>query len=194
MPGPEQRHDDGPGLESRTLRYGVLDVETRRSAAEVGGWGKACDMGVSVAVLYDAAGDAFHTFTQDELPALCERLAELELVVGFNIARFDYAVLSGCVRFDFQALPTLDMLKEVHARLGYRLSLDHLAEHTLGAAKTAHGLQALEWWKQGRVDEIAAYCRADVALTRDLYLHGREHRHLVFRNKAGKLVRLPVAW
>jgi len=34
--------------------YAVFDVETRRSAAEVGGWHRADRMGISVAVLYDS--------------------------------------------------------------------------------------------------------------------------------------------
>ncbi|MFW5722569.1 MAG: hypothetical protein ACOCWT_04660, partial [Desulfohalobiaceae bacterium] len=91
-------------------------------------------------------------------------------------------------------LPTLDMLEEVKNRLGYRLSLDHLAGCTLGACKTANGLQALQWWQQGRIQDILRYCRQDVAITRDLYLFGRENRHLLFRNKARQLVRIPVEW
>ena len=53
---------------------------------------------------------------------------------------------------------------------------------------------ALAWWKEGRLDLITEYCRQDVAVTRDLYLHGREHGHVLFSNKAGQKVRLPVEW
>ena len=65
---------------------------------------------------------------------------------------------------------------------------------TLGAGKTADGLQALTWWKEGRMDLIDEYCRADVAITRDVYLFGRENRHVLFNNKAGQKVKLPVDW
>jgi DEAD/DEAH box helicase domain-containing protein len=121
-------------------------------------------------------------------------LVEYDLVVGFNILRFDYAVLGGLSRFDFSTLPTLDILRDIHAVLGYRLSLDHLARETLGASKSASGMQALTWWKQGRIDDIVAYCRQDVAVTRDLFLYGLRRGHLVFRNKAEKTVRVPVDW
>ena len=57
-------------------RFMVLDVETRRSAAEVGGWHRADLMGVSVAVLYDSKGDCFTEYEQEELPAMFERLRE----------------------------------------------------------------------------------------------------------------------
>jgi DEAD/DEAH box helicase domain-containing protein len=175
-------------------RFGVLDVETRRAAADVGGWGNAHKMGVSVAVLYDSGLDDFVVYRQEELPDLYAALATLDLIVGFNINRFDYKVLAGASPFDHRKLPTLDILERVHERLGYRLSLDGLAKATLGAQKSASGLDALEWWKQGRLDDIIAYCTQDVAVTRDLYLFGRENGFLLFSNKAGKTVRLPVAW
>ena len=170
----------------------VFDVETRRSAAEVGGWHKAGDMGVSVAVAYDSRDDAFFSYTQDELPALFERMRASGLVVGFNSLRFDYAVLAPFAPFDLRSLPSLDILQRIKDRLSYRISLDNLGQATLEAPKSADGLQALRWWKEGKMDEIAAYCRMDVDLTRRLYLYGLEHGHLLFTNKAGSRVRVPV--
>jgi DEAD/DEAH box helicase domain-containing protein len=78
--------------------------------------------------------------------------------------------------------------------LGYRLSLDHLASVTLNAGKTADGLDALRWWREGKMAKILEYCRSDVAITRDLYLFGLKHRYLLFQNKAKQTVRLPVDW
>jgi len=178
--------------------YAVLDVETRRSAQEAGGWHKAHAMGVSVAVLYDSRTDAFTAYTQDNVPEMLLRLAEFDLVIGFNIIKFDYKVLAPLLPPDtpwrLDALPTLDMLDEVKKRLSYRISLDNLASATLDAPKSADGLQALAWWKQGRIDEIAAYCEQDVRITRDLYLFGRRNGYLLFTNKAGQKVRVPASW
>jgi DEAD/DEAH box helicase domain-containing protein len=173
-------------------RYGVFDIETRRSAAEVGGWHRAERMGVSVAVLYDSGPDEYLTFQEEEMGELIARLRQLDLVVGFNNKRFDNLVLSAYTSFDLHSLPTLDILEEVKNRLGYRLTLDHLTEHTLGVKKTADGLQALQWFKEGRFDEIIRYCRDDVRITRELLLHGVEKGFLLFRSKAGHLVRCPV--
>jgi DEAD/DEAH box helicase domain-containing protein len=53
---------------------------------------------------------------------------------------------------------------------------------------------ALQWWQQGEVDKIIQYCTQDVRVTRDLYRFGRDNRFLIFRNKAGHLVRIPVSW
>jgi len=160
----------------------------------VGGWNKAERMGVSCAVLYDSTSDQFHTYLQDEVVALCRHLQKLDLVIGFNIIRFDYKVLSGLSHFDFHGLPTLDLLMKVHEILGYRLSLDHLAQQTLGCKKSADGLAALKWWKQGKMEKIIEYCTQDVRVTRDLYRFGNENRFLLFKNKAEHQVRIPVLW
>ena len=170
----------------------VFDVETRRAAAEVGGWHKAGDMGVSVAVAYDSHADDFFSYSQDELPALFERMRAAGLVVGFNSLRFDYAVLTPFAPFDLHSLPSLDLLQRIKDRLNYRISLDNLGQATLDEPKSADGLQALRWWKEGKVEKIAVYCRKDVDLTRRLYLYGLEHGHLLFTNKGGARVRVPV--
>jgi DEAD/DEAH box helicase domain-containing protein len=191
---PEQLSLSGAPAVIIPRRFAVVDVETRRSAAEVGGWNRPDLMGVSIAVLYDSGADEFTDYEQDAIPALAERLRGFDLVVGFNILRFDYPVLAGVHAFPYAALPTLDMLAHVHMRLGYRLKLDTLAKATLNVGKSADGLQALQWWKEGRLDEIAKYCRQDVAVTRDLYLFGRRNGYVLFQNKAGQKARLPVAW
>ncbi|RLB88410.1 MAG: DEAD/DEAH box helicase [Deltaproteobacteria bacterium] len=196
--GPDQNPKSGPPslapLKLTSLKYGVLDIETRRSAQEVGGWNKAQRMGVSCAVLYDSSSDEFHTYLQEDVDLLCRHLQRLDLIIGFNIIRFDYKVLSGLSSFDFHGLPTLDLLMKVHEILGYRLSLDHLAQQTMGCKKSADGLMALEWWKQGKMEKIIEYCTQDVRVTRDLYRFGHENHFLVFKNKAEHQVRVPVSW
>ena len=185
-------HGDPP---CSPLRYGVLDVETRFSAQEVGGWHRADRMGVSVAVLYDSGADECISYTQDAIPDLASRCAELDLVVGFNILRFDYTVLGphapGVI---WRKFPTLDMLAVIHERLSYRISLDNIATATLNIGKSADGLQALAWWKEGAVDKIEEYCRQDVAVTRDVYRFGKKNGYVLFSNKAKQVVRIPVAW
>lgn len=183
-----------PSLPNKPIRYGVLDIETRRSAQEVGGWNKAEQMGVSCAILYDSQTNRYLEYFQDDIQALFNTLGAYDLVIGFNIIKFDYKVLSGLLNVDWFSLPTLDILLKIHETLGYRLSLDHLAGQTLGCQKSADGLMALQWWKQGQMDKIIEYCKQDVKVTRDLYVYGRENRFLIFKNKAGHQVRIPVNW
>lgn len=171
--------------------YVVFDLETQRSAVEVGGWHRAEAMGISVGVVYDSVQDTFSTYLESEVDGLVAHLHEAELVVGFNNKRFDNRVLSAYSSKDLGRLNTLDILEVVQKRLGYRLSLDRLAEHTLGVKKTADGLLALKWYKQGKIRKIIDYCTSDVAITRDLLLYGCEQGYLLFKNKAGQIVRCP---
>lgn len=180
------------GLETLPARYGVFDLETKFSAAEVGGWNRADRMGMSVGVIYDSELDGYTTYLEDDVSEMIEHLRSLDLVVGFNNKRFDNQVLSAYTQIDLYGLPTVDILEEVYTRLSYRLSLDRLAEHTLGVSKTADGLQALQWFKEGKIAEIVKYCKKDVELTRNLFLHELEHGFLLFKNKAGSIVRLPL--
>lgn len=173
-------------------RFMVLDVETRRSATEVGGWHRADAMGVSVAVVYDAAEDRYFHYSQDELSAAFARLREADVVVGFNSARFDYTVLQPFAPYNLQDLPTVDMLERIKDRLSYRVSLDNVAKATLDVAKSADGLQALRWWAEGNVAEILEYCKKDVDITRQVYLFGCTHGYVLFTNKAGQKVRAIV--
>jgi DEAD/DEAH box helicase domain-containing protein len=186
-----------PGIDMKRpapKRYGVLDIETRYSADEVGGWNRVDRMGVSIACLWDSAAEAMYDFEQDDMDSLVAHLQKFDLVIGFNHVKFDYAVLGGLHPFAFRSLPNLDLLVEVNNRLGYRVKLDNIASATLGAGKSADGLMALKWWKEGRLDLITEYCRQDVAVTRDVYLFGREHGHIFFTNKASQKVKLPVEW
>ncbi len=176
------------------LRWGVLDLETQRLAQEVGGWNNAHLMRVSVAVLYDSDDGGFKVFKERDIPRLLEHLAQLQMVVGFNIKRFDYAVLSAYTAKNLGLLPTLDLLEDVSAALGHRLSLQALGEATLGASKSADGLQAVAWWRQGLMEPLTAYCRQDVELTRDLFLYGQRESHLLFCRKDGVRLRVPVDW
>jgi DEAD/DEAH box helicase domain-containing protein len=170
----------------------VLDVETQRSADEVGGWDHADRMGLAVAVTQDLATGEVRVYPENRVEELLDDLAAAALIIGFNIRRFDYSVLRGYRALDYAALPTLDLLEEIHATLGFRLSLNHLAQETLGAPKSADGLQSLAWWKAGERDKVIEYCKADVDLTRRLFEFGRDRGYLLYRDYQGRPARLPV--
>jgi DEAD/DEAH box helicase domain-containing protein len=174
------------------LRVLSFDLETQRSAEEVGGWHNAHLMRMACAVVWDSTEREFFHYREHQAEALLEKLAQADLVIGFNAHRFDYRVLRGYAPRDLSLLPTFDLLDAIHERLGFRLPLGHLGEETLGIPKTADGLQSLQWFKEGRHDEIARYCQQDVAILRDLFAFACRHGHLLFRAKNGERVRLPL--
>jgi DEAD/DEAH box helicase domain-containing protein len=200
-PFPENRQQEDP--EAEVIQREIVpsggtvlfDLETQRSAADVGGWQNAHRMLVAVGVACHLEEGLLETYHEEDIHRLLERLEGADLVVGFNVNRFDYRVLSGYTGVDYaKKLPTLDLLQEIHGRLGFRLSLNHLALETLGVEKSADGLQSLEWFKQGRMDLIESYCRKDVEILRDLYLFGRRMGHVFYRDRQQRKLKLPVDW
>jgi DEAD/DEAH box helicase domain-containing protein len=172
----------------------VFDLETQRSADEVGGWGFASKMGLALAVVYDVARDAYRTYYETDVDRLLLDLAFADRVVGFNIDRFDLAVLSGYTDRDLARIRTLDLLAEIHKSVGFRVSLNHLSEVNLGESKAGDGLQSLKWWKEGRIDLIEHYCRKDVEVTKRLWEMGRAQGFLLHRDKGGRTLRIPAVW
>jgi DEAD/DEAH box helicase domain-containing protein len=174
----------------------LFDLETLRSAADVGGWHKAHRMGVAVGVACFLEEGRFEVYPEGQVGALMEALRRASLVIGYNIKRFDYLVLAGYSGEDFaRTLPTLDLLEDVACRLGFRVGMGHLAQETLGIGKSADGLQSLEWVRQGRLDLVEQYCRKDVEILRDLYLHGRREGFLFYRDKQrDQKLKLGVEW
>ncbi|HAA04333.1 MAG TPA: DEAD/DEAH box helicase, partial [Syntrophobacteraceae bacterium] len=185
---------DPEAPEPQPLRIGFFDLETQRLADEVGGWQNKHLMRVSVAVLGRGFGEDYRVYREDELDQLIRDLQELDLVVGFNIKSFDYSVLQAYSSFDFKKLPTFDILEQIHRHLGFRLSLDHIAEHTLGEAKQADGIQAVRWFREGQWEPLIRYCQDDVRLTRDVFRHCLEKGYLVYADRRGNQVRLPTPW
>lgn len=194
--GPAQ--SDGPAalaMRRDATSTVLFDLETQLSADEVGGWGNAHRMRVAIGVALHLEEGRFEVFDEARVPDLIEQLESAGLVVGFNIKRFDYRVLSGYTGIDYACrLPTFDLLEDIHRRLGFRLGLNHLAQATLGVEKSADGLQSLEWVRQGRLDLVEAYCRKDVEILRDLYLHGRRTGQIIYRDRQGRAMNLPVDW
>jgi DEAD/DEAH box helicase domain-containing protein len=197
-PPPLRKHGITRGIpvDPDAGRDGLLffDLETQRSAEEVGGWASVAKMGLSVAVVYDAARAVYVTYYETDVDRLLLDLALADRVVGFNIERFDLPVLSGYTDRDLGRIRTLDLLGVIHRCVGFRVSLNHLSEINLGESKAGDGLQSLRWWKEGRIDLIEQYCRKDVDVTRRLFELGRAQGFLLHRDKAGRTLRIPTSW
>ena len=171
-----------------------FDLETQKSAEEVGGWGNIHKMGLAVGVVWDSLDREFFTYEEKDARQLVDKLRTADLVVGFNVIGFDYTVLQPYSDFDLQEINTFDMLVDIKKRLGFRLSLNHLAQHTLNAKKSADGLISLQWYKEGKISKIIQYCKQDVEITRDLYLFGEKNGLVKYQSRSGNPLQLEVNW
>lgn len=189
---PPPRRTPIPAMVQKTV---LFDVETKRAAKEVGGWHNLHKLGVALAVTCDLEEGLFKTFREEQVDELVAELKSADLVIGFNSMGFDYPVLSGYTGEDFRrTVASLDLLENIDVSIGKRFGLAKLAEATLGTSKSADGLVSLQWFKEGRFDLIEEYCRKDVEILRDLYLHGRREGFVLYEDGEGRKLRIHVDW
>ncbi|MFQ5876486.1 MAG: DEAD/DEAH box helicase [Acidobacteriota bacterium] len=171
-----------------------FDLETQRSAEDVGGWQNVGEMKLALAVTYDDVNARFRTYYEKDVDRLLLDLVMADRVVGYNIDRFDLVVLGAYTDWDLSHIRSFDMLADIYRKLGFRLKLADVAGATLRIGKSADGLQSLRWWKEGRVDLVEQYCRRDVEVTRDLFLFGANNGYILYSDRDGRTLRLPVDW
>ena len=178
----------------------VFDIETKLSFQEVGGAQNMDKLGISVLGAYFYADEKYRTFEESELPEFEKIIRELAhkkhgRVIGFNINHFDLPVLQPYISWSLKELPSLDLMSDVEQGVGFRVSLDNLAQNTLNAQKSGDGMQALRWYKEGKIDEIKKYCLKDVEITKNLYEYGSKEGkvHFLKRDVMNK-VAIPVSW
>ena len=171
-----------------------FDLETKKSAEDVGGWGNISQMEMSVGVTYSTKRGTYEIYGENRVNDLINELLRADLVVGFNNLRFDNEVLHGYTAFDMGQVPTLDMLVDLQETIQHRLSLDSIATATLGVEKTAEGLQAIQWYREGKLYEIAEYCCFDVKITRMVHEYGATYKQLFYNNRFGVRQSVAVDW
>ncbi|MGK0288771.1 MAG: DEAD/DEAH box helicase domain-containing protein [bacterium] len=187
----------------------VFDLETQRAAQDVGGWGNIPEMKMSVGVVWDSRKNDFFVYLENQILELIKHLKSGPVVIGYNHIYFDYPVLSGyytgeerkTVLDELIATKNLDLLVRMKQTLGHRLKLDSLVRPTLSVGKSADGLLALQWYKEyiqegdrSKLQLIIDYCKQDVAVTRDLYLHGLKNKSVYYDSKTGGIKKVAVDW
>ena len=174
-----------------------FDLETQRSAGDVGGWDHKEKMGMSLGVTYSTATGGYRIYAENEAEELVNELTGADLVIGFNHVGFDYAVLQAYTMWNLEErTKSLDLLVDLEKVIGHRIKLDALATASLGKhkGKTADGLDAIKWWREGRMLEIAEYCCYDVKITKLVHEFGARHGFVRFENRFGQIVQAEVNW
>ncbi|MEK7651592.1 MAG: ribonuclease H-like domain-containing protein [Patescibacteria group bacterium] len=171
----------------------VLDLETQKLFEEVGGRGKNHLLKVSVCGIWESATDKYTIFSEQELPKLAELLQGADQIIGFNIKDFDFEVLQPYLNFDVHSLPFLDIMQDVQRHLGRRVSLNSIAEATLGKGKSGNGKEAILFWRNNRLDLLRKYCLDDVRITRDVYNYGLANGKILYKDFF-EIKEIPVKW
>jgi len=171
----------------------VFDIETQNTFDDVGS-GNHRGLRVSVVGVYTYEDDQYRVFREDNLKEMWPLFERAERLIGFNQVSFDVPVLQNYYAGDLMKIPQLDILAHIHRALGFRVKLDDIAKSTLNTAKSAHGLQAVEWFKHGEWEKIEKYCLDDVRITREVYEFGKKNRQLYYPDLRGGIRPVPVVF
>ncbi len=167
------------------MRYVVFDLETQNTFQDVGSSNPA-DLDISVGCVYDSLTDAYTVVAVDELHKLWPIIEQAEALVGYNSNHFDIPLLNKYYPGDLTQIKSIDLLEDIRNSLGRRLRLDDVAQATIGAKKSGHGLQAIKWWREGDIVSIKKYCKQDVKITKELFEFARDNGHVLFKDGSRK--------
>jgi DEAD/DEAH box helicase domain-containing protein len=165
------------------MRVIVFDIETTNTFDEVGSSDPAY-LDLAVVCIYDSETEEYSSYLKEDLQKLWPILEAADALVGFNSLHFDTPLLNKYYAGDLMQMKQIDLLVAVKDGLGRRLRLDTIAKATLGEAKSADGLQAVRWWREGRQQEVIDYCIQDVKVTKDIYEYALEHKLLKYSDGA----------
>ena len=168
----------------------VLDLETKHTFRE---YSDPAQLGISVVAIYDYATKTGTVFTEKELPNLFPILEKSSYIVGYNIRSFDLPVLQAYYPGKVEVFSLFDILDDIKEKIGYRIGLNDVASATLNEKKTGHGLMAIDYYKEGKWDELKKYCMDDVLVTKKLFEYGIDKKEIFYLNETGK-VTIRVDW
>src|SRR3989344_9324212 len=162
------------------MRKIVFDIETTNFFTDTGSNDPA-SLSIACVCTHDSATDTYSSYFEEELAKLWPILERADLLIGYNSDHFDIPLLNKYYPGDLSKIKSVDLLKEIRASLGRRIKLDDVAEATLGKNKTAHGLEAVVWWRNGEKDKVVKYCLEDVKITKELYEYALKNKHVKYR-------------
>ena len=161
------------------MRQITFDCETKNTFQDANST-EAKDLDLSVVCIHDSLTGECSSFFEQDLNKLWPILENADMLISFNGEHFDIPLLNKYYSGDLTKIKHIDLMKEVKKSIGRRIKLDTLAGATLGIKKSGHGLEAIEWWRNGELDKLVKYCIDDVKITRELYDYALKNKHLKY--------------
>lgn len=162
------------------MRKIFFDIETRNTFQEVGKADPAA-LDISVVCAYDSETDSYLSYTQEDLHKFWPLIEQADVIITFNGDHFDIPLLNKYYPGNLLHKKSLDLLKEIKKSLGFRVGLGVIAQGTLNAGKSGHGLEAVDWWKKGEIDKIIKYCLEDVRITKEVHDYAVANKKLKYK-------------
>lgn len=157
----------------------IFDTETKKFFDDESGFDPS-KLGVSVVSVYTRKLDdqlrevegRMQSFWENDFEKMFKLIENADRIIGFNSKGFDVPALSPYLPAHWNHLPHFDILDEFKKVEGKRVSLDSIAQATLGSKKIDSGENAVKYWlehSKESLEKLRTYCEMDVAITRDIY-------------------------
>lgn len=172
------------------MRIITFDIETSNTFDETGSPDPA-DLDLSVVCVHDSETGEITSYFQEELDKLWPLIEKADALVGYNSDHFDIPLLNKYYSGDLTKIKSIDLMNEIKKTFGRRVKLDDIVQATLGEAKSAHGLQAIIWWRQGEKDKVVEYCKQDVNVTRNLFDFMKKNK-FVYLERDGEKIKIEI--
>lgn len=179
----------------------VFDIETQNFFTDPGvGRDNFAALRISVVCAYSYDQDKYFSFEEGQMDEAAKLFSGAGRIVGFSSNRYDIPVLNlyfqklrGPVP-NIWAMERIDLLEEIEAATGNRVSLSRLADANLGVRKDHHGSEAIALYREGKMAELKEYCLNDVKLTKEIYdLYQKQHYLMVPDKTTGQDVKVEFA-
>lgn len=161
----------------------ILDLETKYTFRD---YDDPLKLGISVVAIYDYKRDGSEVFLEKEVNKIFPLLEESSYIIGYNIRDFDLRVLQGYYPGDIFQFAIFDILEDIKNKIGKRLALNDILAATLNKKKTGHGLMAIDYYREGRLEELKKYCLDDVMLTKEIFDFGVKKGEIYYPTVSGK--------
>lgn len=158
----------------------VFDIETKNTIGQISKFDPKF-LEISLLVIYDYDARQYFSFLEKDFNKLWPILEQTDLLIGFNSNYFDIPVLNKYYPGDLTQIKSLDLLEEIKKSLGKKIPLDAVAAGTLGKNKSAKGLDAITWWRNGEIEKIRQYCQDDVQITKEIYEFALNNKFLRYK-------------
>lgn len=170
------------------MNYVIFDIESQEALGS-----DPLDLEISIISVYESATDEIKSFLIEDFGEMWPIFERADALVGYNSEGFDIPLLNKYYNGDLTQIKSIDLMNYIREGLGYRPKLDNVASGTLDKNKIAHGLEAVEWWKQGEIEKIKKYCEEDVMITKQIFEYALKNNSVKVKDKySGEVVEAKV--
>jgi DEAD/DEAH box helicase domain-containing protein len=150
------------------------------------------DNGISYLAYFRSDTNELSGLFEDELEKFLDLVDKCDELIGYNILGYDIPVFEKYFSLNLKNKTIIDIFKLIVDQHKVYLKLDNITNTTFNESKIAHGLDAVRFYKEGKLDKLKEYCDMDVKLTNDLYLFIKENGYFYYTDGLGNKNKLEI--